>query len=157
MIKKMMLLMILWGFTGLAMAATWDARTTRTNTAVTDADIQQAIASGISPAFTEAFPMKDFGIHVLVDRHVSDRFNGEAIYLSLGLCSRLPNGDYRLSVGSYTDLLFLPPNTPPDIQRQEVVKMLQVLVTGFSSGMVQNRSHFVTAPPPRKHLVNPSR
>lgn len=149
--KRLMVLIIFWGFTGLAVAATWDARTTRTNTAVTDADIQQALSSGISPAFTETFPMKDFGIHVLVDRHVSDRFNGEAVYLSLGLCSRLPNGDYRLSVGSYTDLLFLPPNTPPDIQRQEVVKMLQVMVAGFSSGMVQNRSHFVTSPASRKH------
>ena len=157
MIKKMMLLMILWGFTGLAMAATWDARTTRTNTAVTDADIQQAIASGISPAFTEAFPMKDFGIHVLVDRHVSDRFNGEAIYLSLGLCSRLPNGDYRLSVGSYTDLLFLPPNTSPDIQRQEVVKMLKVMLTGFSSGMIQNKSRFVNTPTQTQRQINPLR
>lgn len=53
--KKMMLLMLLmiqWGFTGLTLAATWNARTTRTNTAVTDTDIQQALSSGISPAFT---------------------------------------------------------------------------------------------------------
>jgi hypothetical protein len=148
--RKIMVLLIFWGCTGLSIAATWDARTTRTNTAVTDADIQQALSAGLSPAFTEAFPIKDFGIHVLVDRHVSDRFNGEAVYLSLGLCPRLPNGDYRLSLGSYTDLLFLPPNTPPDIQRQEVTKMLQVMMAGFSSGMVQNRSRFITTPAPKK-------
>lgn len=146
MIKTMMMLMVLWGFTGLTLAATWDARTTRTNTAVTDSDIQQALSAGISPAFTAAFPMRHFGIHVVVDRHVSDRFKGEAVYLSLGLCPRLSNGDYRLSLGSYTDLLFLPPNTPPDRQRQEVIKMLQVMVAGFSSSMVQNRDRFVTFP-----------
>jgi hypothetical protein len=145
-----MMLMVLWAITGIAWAANWDARTTRTNTAVTDADIQQALSSGISPAFAEVFPVKAFGIHVLVDRHVSDRFNGEAVYLSLGLCPRLPNGEYRLSVGSYTDLLFLPPNTPPETQRQEVAKMLQVMVAGFSSGMVQNKSRFVESPSPKK-------
>ncbi|MEY4685773.1 MAG: hypothetical protein RLZ25_2232 [Pseudomonadota bacterium] len=148
--KSVMVILLLWGFSGLAAAAGWDARTTRTNTAVTDADIQQAVSSGINTAFTEAFPIKAFGIHVLIDRHVSDRFNGEAIYLSLGLCPRLPNGDYALSVGSYTDLLFLPPNTPPDIQRKEVIKMLQVMVAGFSSGMVQNRSRFVAVPSVKK-------
>ena len=59
----MLILIVLQGLTGLALAATWDARTTRTNTAVTDTDIQQALSAGINPAFTAAFPMKDFGIH----------------------------------------------------------------------------------------------
>lgn len=149
--KIVLFCITLWGSTGGALAAGWDARTTRTNTAVTDADIQQALSSGISTAFTESFPVKDFGIHVLIDRHISDRFNGEAVYLSLGLCSRLSNGDYRLAAGSYSDLLFLPPNTTPDIQRQEVVKMLQSMGAGFSSSMVQNRGRFIATPVTRKH------
>ena len=142
-ITLMLLMNLVW-------ASDWDARTTRTNTAVTDEDIRQSLTNGITPAFAESYPSKNFGIHVLVDRHVSDRFNGEAVYLSLGLCRRQADGQYQLALGSLSDLVFLPPGAPSDLQRREVSEKLKRMASDFSQGMVQNRSRFASQPTARK-------
>ena len=144
--NRLWLLILLITCMEMAWASDWDARTTRTNTAVTDEDIRQSLTNGITTDFAKAFPSKSFGIHVVVDRHVSDRFNGEGIYLSLGLCRRLSDGQYQLALGSLSELIFLPPGTPSDAQRREVVQMLQRMASDFSRGMIQNRSRFSVAP-----------
>lgn len=121
-------------------AAGWDARTTRTNTAVTDQDIQSALSQAITPAFAQAFPAQKFGIHVLVDRHVNPALTGELVYLSLGLCHRVAGGEYLLAAGRLSDVLVLPQNTAPNQQRQAVVQKLGTMAAGFSRLMVQNQA-----------------
>ncbi len=82
------ILLLLSAFLVPAQGADWDARTTRINTAVTDADIQMALTQGIDPEFVRLFPIRQYGIHVLVDRHTPAQFGKEIVYLSLGLCHR---------------------------------------------------------------------
>ncbi len=147
--KLLLVFLMLVGLSTTGWSSTWDAQTTRTNTAITDEDIRKAL-SGISIAFTEAYPSQNFGIHVLVDRHVSDRFNGEAVYLSLGLCRKLPDGRYLLTLGSLSDLIFLPPGTSTEIQRHEVSQKLERMASDFSRSMVENRSRFTKGSEPTK-------
>ena len=118
-------------------AAEWDARTTRTNTAVTDGDIQMALTQGINTDFVRTFPMRQYGIHVLVDRLTPAQLGTEIVYVSLGLCRRLPDGTYELAEGRYSDLVLLPMNTSPDMQRQAVGEKLVAMAAAFSQGMVQ--------------------
>jgi hypothetical protein len=121
-------------------AAGWDARTTRTNTAVTDQDIQSALNQAITPVFTQAFPDQKFGIHVLIDRHVSPALTGELVYLSLGLCHRVAGGEYLLAAGRLSDVVVLPQNTAAHQQRQAVVQKLGTMAAEFSRLMVQNKA-----------------
>jgi hypothetical protein len=127
---------------GLAMAAAtgWDARTTVTNTAVTGADIQQALNAGLTPAFTQAFPVSNFGLHVQVDRHQMKNLAQDLVYVGLGLSSRLPNGDYRLAEGYLTDIVMLPQGASNAQQRQLVGQRLQGMAGDFSQLMVQHKS-----------------
>ena len=133
------ILLLLSAFLVPAQGADWDARTTRINTAVTDADIQMALTQGIDPEFVRLFPIRQYGIHVLVDRHTPAQFGNEIVYLSLGLCHRQPNGTYELAEGRYSDLVLLPLNTPPDVQRQAVGQKLAAIAAAFSQGMVQQK------------------
>ena len=95
----MIRILMLFGFlgTGLATAAAtgWDARTTLTNTAVSGADVQQALNAGISPAFMQTFPVSQFGIHVQVGRHKDQSITRDFGYAEVELSSRLLNGNYR--------------------------------------------------------------
>ena len=139
MYKYILPIILLSVFLVPAQAAEWDARTTRTNTAVTDADIQMALSQGINPEFVRVFPIRQYGIHVLVDRHTSAQFWTEIVYFSLGLCRRQPDGTYELAEGSYSDLVLLPLNTPPDKQRQAVGQKLTAMAAAFTQGMVQHK------------------
>ena len=121
-------------------AAEWDARTTRTNTAVSDPDIQFALTAGMTKEFVQLYPISQFGIHVLVDRHLLPPPGSEMVYLSLGLCRRLPDGRYELAHAHYSDVVVLPPGTPPALQRQAVQQKLTQMAGGFSQGMVQRVS-----------------
>jgi len=132
-------ILLLSAFLVPAQAADWDARTTRTNTAVTDGDIQMALTQGINPEFARTFPIRQYGIHVLVDRHTPAQLGTEIVYLSVGLCLRLPDGTYELAEGRYSDLVLLPTNTPPDVQRQAVGQKLAAMAAAFSQGMVQQK------------------
>ncbi len=121
-------------------AADWDARTTRTNTAITDPDIQTALTQGVTKEFVQTYPIKQYGIHVLVDRHLLPPPGPEMVYLSLGLSRRLPDGGYQLPHASYSEVLLLPPGSPPKAQRQAVQEKLTQMAAAFSQGMVQNAS-----------------
>lgn len=98
----------LWLHATSAGAADWDARTTLTNTAFTGTDVQRALNAGLTPAFVRAFPISQFDTHVQVDRHQMRNLPQDLVYVGLGLSSRLPNGDYRLAEGYYTDIVTLP-------------------------------------------------
>ena len=139
MYKYILPILLLFVFLAPAQAADWDARTTRTNTAVTDADIQTALTQGINPEFVRVFPMRQYGIHVLVDRHTPAQLGTEIVYLSLGLCRRLPDGTYELAEGRYSDLVLLPVNTSPEKQRQAVGQKLTAMAAAFTQGMVQQK------------------
>lgn len=121
-------------------AADWDARTTRTNTAVTDPDIQMALTQGVTQEFVRTYPIKQYGVHVLVDRHLLPPPGPEMVYVSLGLCRRLPDGRYELAHARYSDVVLLPPGTPPEAQRQAVQQKLAQMAGAFSQGMVQSVS-----------------
>lgn len=129
-------LLLLSAFLVPAQAAEWDARTTSTNTAVTDGDIQTALTQGVNTKFVRTFPMRQYGIHVLVDRLTPAELGTEIVYVSLGLCHRQPDGSYELAEGRYSDLVVLPMNTSPDMQRQAVGQKLAAMAAEFSQGMV---------------------
>ena len=139
MYKYILPIILLSVFLVPAQAAEWDARTTRTNTAVTDADIQMALSQGINPEFVRVFPMRQYGIHVLVDRHTPAQLGTEIVYLSLGLCRRQPDGTYELAEGRYSDLVLLPLGTPLDMQRKAVGQRLVEMAAAFTQTMVQHK------------------
>ena len=126
--------------TPMVWATGWDARTTLTNTAVTGADIQQALNGGLTPAFTQAFPVSNFGLHVQVDRHQMKNLPQDLVYVGLGLSTRLPNGDYRLAEGYLTDVVLLPKGATDNQQRQLVGQRLQGMAADFSRLMLQYKS-----------------
>ncbi len=126
--------------TPMVSATEWDARTTLTNTAVTGPDIQQALNAGLTPAFTQAFPVSDFGVHVQVDRHQMKSLPQDLVYVGLGLSTRLPDGDYRLAEGYLTDIVLLPQGASDNQQRQLVGQRLQGMAADFSRLMVQYKS-----------------
>jgi hypothetical protein len=136
--NKLLKLLLLTAMIGTAVAADWDARTTRTNTAVTDPDIQTALSQGIMPAFVKTFPIKQYGIHALIDRLVVPEPGPEVIYLSLGLCRRLADGRYELAHARYSDVILLQPRTPLEMQRDAVRQKLAAMAAAFSGGMVQS-------------------
>lgn len=139
--KLSLLLAGLFGLmTPMVWATGWDARTTLTNTAVTGADIQQALNGGLTPAFTQAFPVSNFGLHVQVDRHQMKNLPQDLVYVGLGLSTRLPNGDYRLAEGYLTDIVLLPKGANDNQQRQLVGQRLQGMAADFSRLMVQYKS-----------------
>lgn len=137
MFQTILPILLLSAFLSSAQAADWDARTTLTNTAVTDADIQMALSQGITTEFVRTFPLRQYGIHVLVDRHTPAQLGAEIVYLSVGLCQRRTDGSYELAEGRYSDLVLLPQDTPPDTQRQAVQQKLMAMAAAFSQGMVQ--------------------
>lgn len=138
--KMKILIVLLFALIQSVQAASWDARTTRTNTTVTDSDIQAALSRGITPAFVAAFPNQSFGIYVLVDRHVAREINADITYLSLGICKRLPGNEYSLPMGQYSDMVTVPSGTPNDQQRQLVLEKLAVAASTFSQGMMQSKA-----------------
>jgi len=138
---------MLWGVCLTAASSTgWDARTTLTNTAVTGADVQQALNAGITPAFMQTFPVSNFGIHVQVDRHQVKGLAQDLVYLGLGLSTRYPNGDYRLAEGYLTDVVLLPKGVSNNEQIQRVGQRLQVMAGDFSRLMVQYKSGTTVTP-----------
>jgi hypothetical protein len=141
-------ILVLWGV-GLtaASSAGWDARTTLTNTAVTGADVQQALYAGLTPAFMQTFPVSNFGIHVQVDRHQVKGVAQDLVYVGLGLSTRYPNGDYRLAEGYLTDVVLLPKGVSNHEQIQRVGQRLQAMAGDFSRLMVQYKSGTTGAPP----------
>ena len=141
-------ILVLWdvGLTA-AISAGWDARTTLTNTAVTGADVQQALNAGITPAFMQTFPVSNFGIHVQVDRHQVKGLAQDLVYVGLGLSTRYPNGDYRLAEGYLTDVVLLPKGVSNHEQVQRVGQRLQAMAGDFSRLMVQYKSGATVAPP----------
>jgi hypothetical protein len=139
MYKHILPILLLFASLAPAQAADWDARTTRTNTAVTDADIQTALTQGINPKFARTFPIRQYGIHVLMDRHTPAGLRTEIVYLSLGLCRRQPDGTYELAEGRYSDLVLLPLGTPLDMQRKAVGQRLVEMAAAFTQTMVQHK------------------
>lgn len=120
-------------------AADWDARTRRTNTSVQDADIQMALTQGLAPQFGQTFPLRRFGIYVLVDRsHVAEA-GRDLVYISLGLCKRRPDGTYELPTATYSTQLALQ-QTDPDHERQAVTQRLIEQSREFSRLMIENAS-----------------
>jgi hypothetical protein len=136
--KTLLTFLLLSLMIGTAHAADWDARTTRTNTVVTDPDIQTALTQGISSAFVKTFPIKQYGIHALIDRLVVPEPGPEVIYLSLGLCRRLPDGRYELAHARYSDVILLQPRTPTAMQRDAIMQKLAAMAAAFAGGMVQS-------------------
>ena len=120
-------------------AQDWDAQTTRTNTAVTDTDIQAALNRGITPAFVKTFPSQSYGIHVLVDRLMAKEINAEVTYLSMGICRRTQGGNYGLPIARYTDLVTQPEGSSPEAQREAVSQKLIEMASSFSAVTLQNK------------------
>lgn len=91
-----------------------------TNTVFNDSDVQRAPNAGLTPAFARAFLVLIFGIHVQGDRHQTQNLPQDLVFLGLGLSSRLPNGEYRLAEGYYTDIFVLPKSATETLQRQTI-------------------------------------
>jgi hypothetical protein len=123
-----------------AKAGGWDAQTTRTNTAVTDSDIQAALSQGITPAFVSSFPSNAYGIHVLVDRLMARDLNAEVTYISMGICRKRAGGEYSLAIARYTDLVTQKMGASPEAQRQAVSQKLVEMASAFSQVTVQNKA-----------------
>lgn len=118
-------------------AADWDARTRRTNTSLQDADIQMALTQGLPPQFGQTFPIRRFGIYVLIDRSHIAEVGREIVYVSLGLSKRRPDGSYELPTATYsTQLLLSQPD--PGHERQAVTQRLIEQSREFSRLMIEN-------------------
>ncbi len=118
-------------------AADWDARTRRTNTSVQDADIQMALSQGLSPQFGQAFPLRRFGIYVLVDRSHVAEVGRDLVYISFGLSKRRPDGSYELPTATYSTQLTLS-QPDPSHERQAVTQRLVEQSREFSRLMIEN-------------------
>lgn len=91
-----------------AWCAQWDARTRRTNTSIQDSDIQTALTQGINQQFPRTFPIRNYGIYVLVDRTVGVERGKDIVYVMMGLCKRRGDGSYELPEVTYSTVLLVP-------------------------------------------------
>jgi hypothetical protein len=94
--------------TASAWCAQWDARTRRTNTSIQDSDIQAALSQGLSQQFPRTFPIRHYGVYVLVDRTVGVDHRNDIVYVMFGLCKRRGDGSYELPEVTYSTVLLVP-------------------------------------------------
>lgn len=118
-------------------AADWDARTKRTNTTVQDGDIQMALTQGLPPQFAQTFPIKRFGVYVLVDRSHLPEVGRDIVYISLGLCKRRQDGSYELPAATYSTQMVLQ-QPDPNHERQAVTQRLIEQSREFSRLVIEN-------------------
>ena len=118
-------------------AADWDAQTRRTNTSVQDSDIQAALTRGLPAQFAQTFPVKSYGIYVLIDRANVRDLNHDVVYISLGLCKRRPDGSYDLPSVTYSTTTALPPGNQ-GAEHQAVIEKLTSQASEFAQLTVQN-------------------
>src|ERR1700761_8860272 len=71
----------------------FDATTRLTNVPLSEQDVASLLTRGLSKQFDTVFPEQAYGIRVIVfSRDIGNQ--QEAVYLSLGLSRRLPDGRY---------------------------------------------------------------
>ena len=115
----------------------WDARTRRTNTSIQDSDIQAALSQGLSQQFPRTFPIRNYGIYVLVDRSANVDHGNDVVYVMMGLCKRRGDGSYDLPGATYSTMLVIAPGNRSN-ERNLVRQRLVQQAAEFSKLVVDN-------------------
>jgi hypothetical protein len=120
-------------------ASAFDAITRLTNVPLTEQDIASLLTRGLSKQFDTVFPDQEYGIRVIVfSRDIGNQ--QEAVYLSLGLARRLPDGRYLSPHASDSTILTQASGLPLAQKRANLVTALTALTSEFDKAMLARRA-----------------
>jgi hypothetical protein len=120
-------------------ASAFDAITRLTNVPLSEQDIASLLTRGLSKQFDTVFPDHDYGIRVIVfSRDIGNQ--QEAVYLSLGLSRRLPDGRYLSPHASDSTILTQASGLPLAQKRANLVTALTSLAGEFDKAMLARRA-----------------
>lgn len=120
-------------------APAFDAIARLSNVPLTEQDVASLLTRGLSKQFDVVFPDHDYGIRVIVfSRAIGDQ--QEAVYLSLGLSRRLPDGRYLSPHASDSTILTQATGLPLAQKRANLVTALTSLASEFDKAMLARRA-----------------
>ncbi len=117
----------------------FDALTRLTNVALTEQDVGGLLTRGLSKQFDTVFPEHDYGIHVVAfSRDLGNQ--QEAVYLSLGLSRRLPDGRYLSPHASDSTIITESSGLSLAQKRSNLIAALTTLTSEFDKAMLARRA-----------------
>lgn len=117
----------------------FDAITRLTNVPLTEQDVGGLLTRGLSKQFDTVFPEHDYGIRVIAfSRDMGNQ--QEAVYLSLGLSRRLPDGRYLSPHASDSTIVMQGTGLPLAQKRSNLVAALTTLTSEFDKAMLARRA-----------------
>jgi hypothetical protein len=120
-------------------ALAFDATTRLTNVPLTEQDIASLLTRGLSKQFDTVFPEQAYGIRVIAfSRDIGNQ--QEAVYLSLGLSRRLPDGRYLSPHASDSTILTQTSGLSLSQKRTNLISALTSLASEFDKAMLARRA-----------------
>jgi hypothetical protein len=120
-------------------AFAFDATTRLTNVPLSEQDVASLLTRGLSKQFDTVFPEQAYGIRVIVfSRDIGSQ--QEAVYLSLGLSRRLPDGRYLSPHASDSTILTQASGLPLAQKRANLISALTSLASEFDKAMLARRA-----------------
>jgi hypothetical protein len=120
-------------------AFAFDATTRLTNVPLSEQDIASLLTRGLSKQFDTVFPEQTYGIRVIAfSRDIGSQ--QEAVYLSLGLSRRLPDGRYLSPHASDSTILTQGSGLSLAQKRANLVAALTSLASEFDKAMLARRA-----------------
>ncbi|CAM2147626.1 Curli production assembly/transport component CsgE [Pararobbsia alpina] len=117
----------------------FDATTRLTNVPLTEQDIGGLLTRGLSKQFDTIFPEHDYGIRVIAfSRDMGNQ--QEAVYLSLGLSRRLPDGRYLSPHASDSTIVLQGSGLSLAQKRSNLIAALTTLTSEFDKAMLARRA-----------------
>jgi hypothetical protein len=120
-------------------AFAFDATTRLTNVPLSEQDVASLLTRGLSKQFDTVFPEQAYGIRVIVfSRDIGSQ--QEAVYLSLGLSRRLPDGRYLSPHASDSTILTQASGLSLAQKRANLISALTSLASEFDKAMLARRA-----------------
>ncbi len=117
----------------------FDATTRLTNVPLSEQDVASLLTRGLSKQFDTVFPEQAYGIRVIVfSRDIGNQ--QEAVYLSLGLSRRLPDGRYLSPHASDSTILTQASGLSLAQKRANLISALTSLASEFDKAMLARRT-----------------
>jgi len=116
----------------------FNAITRLTQVPITDADVGSALSSGLLKQYDQVFPDKQYGVRVVAfSRGIPA--GQDAVYLSLGLCRRLPNGDFLAEHATNSTIYVQDSKQSLQQKRARMLAALTRLAREYSEAMLASR------------------
>lgn len=108
-----------------------------THVPLTQDQVRKTVNQALPPEFDRSFAPKQYAVRVLVDHHTTQD-GREAVYVSMGLARRLPDGRALQEHTYLSSLQFLNPGVTDGDRRGVIEGALAQTTRSFAKTMVDN-------------------